>query len=171
MKALFYILPLAATFLLSSCEDDKIDVAPIGTSPGGMSATVEGTQWTARASHTLVTSSGDEILLMGTQLLGNSFSKQITLKIKGFDGKGTYDSDQVTAGITVNSLNTEASASPQSWSTAGSSDAKVKLVVTRYDEAKGLASGTFSFTAVGTNGLTSKKTVSSGAFESVRLVK
>ena len=161
MKNSLLLLALAATFTFSSCgKDDDKDNGPSGAPDGGMTAKVDGTQWTAQDENVQMTSMGTMKMLTASQVSGSA-SQTIQFTLTGVDAAGTYGSDKVIANYTTMSGTTA-----QSWSTMGGTGNNVTFVITSLDEENG-ATGTFSFTATGANGATGTKTVTDGSFKNV----
>ena len=167
MKRNLYLLPLVATAILASCDSAEVSPRQSSiTSNNGMNARLDETDWKALSEHTRAASRAGVATIVGTQFVGSSYSKQITLQVKDFTKVGTYTTDQVEANVTINNLTGRSS---QSWSTDGEGTA-ASVTVTAYDEKTSSISGTFSFIAKGTTGTEYKK-VTMGVFTDVKIQK
>lgn len=166
MKTLYYILPIAAAVMLSSCEKDEvIHEVPFVSPVGGMSAKVGGALWTSEAPYTQVSSQTGRTTFIGTSLVGSTASKQIVLTIKGDLAEGVYKGDKVEASYSIDNLSNRTTQNFTNDGTKGSAT----VTITEIDKVNKMVSGTFTFTAKAADGGSDLKKVTEGMFTDLRL--
>lgn len=127
IKLSFCMLMIAILMTSMSCKKDKTE--PVESS---FSAKIDGSLWTAKTVVAVKYMNG----ITQISAAGNALSEQIALMFSG-SGTGTYLFNETNVGSVANDSN--------SFSTFFVNHPEGKIIITEYDEVKGMISGTFEF--------------------------
>jgi hypothetical protein len=172
------LLLLFMVISLASCKKDVGDLpGPTQTGSNTFGARVNGRLWvpqgfgivpTAPILEATYRADGGIIRIVARNFGSSPTETEMEILLKGVYGAGTYQLDQNTSKYPAESANygyyIERRFMPKNeWITNSGSGGRV--VVTRFDQANRIISGTFDFTATSMDSTASALTVSEGRFD------